>query len=271
MKDFRSFEISDPQFEPDNLRFITIKSENLKGRGDCTVFLPSGELEPGIPLVILLHGVYGSHWAWTYKINVHKIALKLMQEKKIAPMAIAMPSDGLWGDGSGYLDHNNKNFEKWIIDDVPAMVRKGIPQVNENSQLFIGGLSMGGFGAMRLAAKYAKHFLGVSAHSSITNMEDFSTFLTEKEIEYYKNNFGKEEISEYILANKDNVPSIRFDCGENDPLVESNRKLHNTLLEHGITHQYEEYKGGHSNEYWSANIHRSLIFFNRIKELVVKK
>ncbi|WP_332369533.1 hypothetical protein [Spirosoma telluris] len=66
---FRTIELSDPAYEQDGLRYITVKTPNLKGRGDITVWLPSPELigpEP-LPLVILLHGVYGSHWAWPLK------------------------------------------------------------------------------------------------------------------------------------------------------------------------------------------------------------
>lgn len=109
---FRTTEISNPDFESDNLRYITVKSKNLKGRGDIFVFVPPGENLKDLPLVILLHGVYGSAWVWTQKGGVHNTALEMIQQEKIKPMVIAMPSDGLWGDGSGYLPHNNKDFEK---------------------------------------------------------------------------------------------------------------------------------------------------------------
>ena len=56
---FRTIEISDLQFECNNLRFITVKTANLKGRGDICVFVPPGNDSARIPLVILLHGVYG--------------------------------------------------------------------------------------------------------------------------------------------------------------------------------------------------------------------
>jgi len=80
-KRFRTLEISNPAYQPENLTFVTLKSSNLMGRADCTFFIPPQLSFSGndIPVVILLHGVYGSHWAWTFNINVHNIALKLIE------------------------------------------------------------------------------------------------------------------------------------------------------------------------------------------------
>ena len=72
MEEFRTTEISDPKFESDNLRFITVKSKNLKGRGDICVFVPPMQNVENLPLVILLHGVYGSAWVWSKKAGVHQ-------------------------------------------------------------------------------------------------------------------------------------------------------------------------------------------------------
>ena len=80
-----------------------------------------------LPLVILLHGVYGSHWCWSLKGGAHRTADHLVRTGQIRPMVLAMPSDGLWGDGSGYLPHNARNFERWILDDVPKAVAEALP------------------------------------------------------------------------------------------------------------------------------------------------
>ena len=135
MSRFRTTEISDPQFESDNLRFITVKTEHLKGRGDLCVFVPEGVSAANLPLVVLLHGVYGSAWIWAHKAGVHRTAQRLIEAGRIKPMVIAMPSDGLWGDGSAYLPHNALNFEKWddykltkkigLLDKIGEMVGEG--------------------------------------------------------------------------------------------------------------------------------------------------
>src|ERR1700748_3815186 len=58
---FRTIEVSNPQFEANNLRFITVKTPNLKGRGNICVYVPPSVNKNDIaPIVILLHGVYAS-------------------------------------------------------------------------------------------------------------------------------------------------------------------------------------------------------------------
>src|SRR6202012_2261454 len=140
MSKFRTIEVSDPQFESNNLRFITVKTPNLKGRGDICVYAPAGTRHTHtLPIVILLHGVYGSAWNWPMSPGVHLRVDELIKKGELHPIILAMPNDGLGGDGSGYLDHNCYNFEKWIVEDVPAAVRETIKGAKSDSPLFISG------------------------------------------------------------------------------------------------------------------------------------
>ncbi|MDX1701731.1 MAG: alpha/beta hydrolase-fold protein [Melioribacteraceae bacterium] len=256
----REISVSDPKHEVENLRYLTVQSSYLKGRADITVFVPPGnEQISDLPVAILLHGVYASHWAWTRHMNVHNIALDLIEKGELPPMVLVMPSDGLWGDGSGYLAHSGFDFEKWIAEDVIEAVSRVITQIGDNSKWYISGLSMGGYGALRIGAKYSNVFSAFSGHSSITNFEGFKLYIDDVN-PYYKNN-RDEAVIDYLLKYKDKLTSFRFDCGVDDSLIDHNRKLHNSLGEYGINHNYEEFKGGHNAKYWKENIIRSLIFF----------
>ncbi len=259
---FRTTEISNPDFEYNNLRFITIKTPHLKGRGDICVFVPPDPGSGPIPLLILLHGVYGSAWAWTLKGGVHVTAMEMIRNAEIKPMAIAMPSDGLWGDGSAYLPHNGYNFEKWVVDDVPQAVIENIPAVTATSKLFIGGLSMGGFGALRMGAKYAEKFQAISAHSSITDIEQMPLFVEEDLRHYYQAKPEETSVLAVIREHRYHLPAIRFDCGTDDLLIEQNRALHQQLTDENIKHEYCEFEGGHEWPYWQKHIRDSLLFFN---------
>jgi putative tributyrin esterase len=261
---FRTTELSDPQFECNNLRFITVKTTNLKGRGDICVFVPPFENLKDLPVVTLMHGVYGSAWIWAHKAGVHFTALKMMQEGLIKPMVIAMPSDGLWGDGSAYLPHNNLNFESWIVDDVVDAVIENIECTSKNSDLFISGLSMGGYGALRLGAKYPEKYKAISGHSSITNKNQMHLFVEESEDNYSQENPINEDVFELILQNKKQLPNIRFDCGKDDLLIEHNRKLHQNLTEANIPHIYQEFDGKHEWSYWHEHIKDTLLYFNAL-------
>lgn len=262
MPQFRTVEISDPQFERDHLRFITLKSAHLKGRGDICVFVPPG-LTPDttVPVVLLLHGVYGSAWSWALRTGVHIQALDMIRTGALPPMIIAMPSDGLWGDGSGYLPHHALDFEKWITEDVPAVLQQHITGAGPGSPLFICGLSMGGFGALRIGVKYSQLFHGISAHSAITSLPQMKLFVEEPLDGYAQPQKVDEDVLATMLHYRQHIPPLRFDCGTEDELLQPNRALHEALTAAGIAHDYAEYAGGHEWPYWQRHVITSLRFF----------
>jgi S-formylglutathione hydrolase FrmB len=261
---FRTIEVSDPRFGFEGLRWVTVKSPALRQRADLTLFVPQQvDQSHSIPLVILLHGVYGSHWAWALKGGAHRTAAKLIAAGEIPPMVLAMPSDGLWGDGSGYLRHAHQDFERWIVEDVPAAARAAVPALDVSSPLFISGLSMGGFGALRLAAKYPEKFRGAGGHSSMTHFDQHTQFVEEP-----LNSYGcvpeDRSVFETMTRNRAKLTPFRFDCGTEDPLLEVNRQLHTQMESAGIAHQYAEFPGGHEWPYWEEHLKDMLRFFGAL-------
>src|SRR3569623_1670551 len=217
MSRFRTVEISNSQFETNGLRFITVKSPNLKGRGDICVYAPSQAAKTDtLPVVILLHGVYGSAWSWAFSSGVHLKLDQLIKSGELPLMILAMPSDGLWGDGSAYLPHNGYDFEKWIAEDVIDIVNGCINGANRNSPLFISGLSMGGFGALHIGAKYGYKFRGMSGLSSITSLPQIKLFVQESLKSYVQQNVIDEDLLDTFKHYRHQLPPIRIDCGSND-------------------------------------------------------
>jgi len=262
MSKFRTIEISDPDKERDGLRFITVKSQNLKGRGDICVFVPENTTDTeNLPLVLLLHGVYGSAWVWAMKGQAHLTANQLIAQQKIRPMVLAMPSDGLWGDGSAYQSLASGNYEKWIVEDVPAAVQEAVPNVTNKSPVGIAGLSMGGFGALRLGATYPEKFSAISAHSAITAIEQMKLFVEEPLTHYQPAETPDSSVFLTMKKNRDRLPPIRFDCGQQDLLIDYNRQLHAQLLEENIPHTYQEFTGSHEWPYWQQHLTDTLLFF----------
>jgi putative tributyrin esterase len=264
MSKFFTTEISNPENEFDHLRWITVKSKALHKRADITCYVPSQVgVEVVLDVVILLHGVYGSHWAWAMNGGVHRTANRLIQRRKMRPMVLVMPSDGLHGDGSGYLKHQEEDYEMWIVEDVIDVVKEQIAGVTDQSNIFISGLSMGGYSALRLGAKYPTIFRSFSGLSSITEFNQLSMFLEKHEFEKLNALVSeKENVLDCTLANKENIAPFRFDCGTEDILIEFNRKLHNDLVENNIRHTYVEHPGAHQWIYWQTHIEESLLFFN---------
>lgn len=264
MSKFRTTEISDPRYERNNLRFLTINSPALKGRGDISLFLPEGwEEMRDLPLLTLMHGVYGSHWAWPFKGGAHVTAREMIAAGELRPLAVAMPSDGLWCDGSGYLVHKTADYEAWIVEDVRDAVLENVPAVTARSKQFIAGLSMGGYGALRLGAKYPHAYTAISAHSAITDFAQFAAFVDKPLEDYPLADFDDLSVLYWIKENASHLPPLRFDCGIDDSLIEVNRTLHRELEAAGIAHDYEEFPGEHSWDYWILHLRDTLRFIDR--------
>ena len=210
---------------------------------------------------ILLHGVYGSAWVWAMKGGAHLTAKHMMERGTIRPAIIAMPSDGLWGDGSGYLAHEAQDFAQWIVTDVPKAIRENISCASEKSKICIGGLSMGGYGALKLGAEFPDVFSAISAHSAITKFSEMALFV-EEALDSFKLCDTENDVIDVIKRNPKDLPAIRFDCGKNDDLLEGNRLLHGQLDSFGVNHTYEEFAGGHEWEYWQKHVESSFRFFD---------
>ena len=257
MSPFLTTELSDPRFEVDGLRQATVYSRALGRRGDCTLWAPANVTGP-IPLVILLHGVYGSHWAWAHKAGVHRIAAELIAAGALPPLALAMPSDGLFGLGSGYVQHAAGDFRAWILSEIPELAAAALDAVSPESPLALAGLSIGGFGALLLGATGGEQVRAVAGLSSITDFAQMQMFVGD--ISGYDVADDDRSVLAAMLANRDHLPAIHFDCGDTDPLIEPNRALHAALDDAGIAHSYVEYSGGHEWPYWENHIGAALQF-----------
>lgn len=263
---FRTVELSDPRFEHEGIRHMTVKSPALSRRGDLSLHVPRGVSDRGYEgLIILLNGVYNSHWGWLYHAGVHRTAQRLIDSGAMRAMVLAMPSDGLWGDGSAYLAHGSEDAERWIMEDVVKACRLAVPQLQPSAKLFLTGLSMGGFGALRLGAKWASAVSGISAHSAITHISEMTQFVEEPLSAYVGPDGSQDELDplHWLRKNRAALPPIRMDCGVNDTLLAGNRRFHRLLTEERIEHTYEEFSGGHEWPYWELHVEKTLLFFEK--------
>ncbi len=266
MPRFPNAQLSAPIPGNENLRFLNFRGDALPQRADVLIYLPPcAEKLRHLPLLLLLHGVYGCQWNWWLNGSIDRTATKMLRSGDMPPIMIAMPSDGLWGDGTGYVPYIHGNYEKWIVEDIPACLGDLFPQLSTN-RFFLAGLSMGGFGAMRLGMKYASRTLGISAHSSVTDLAQLSRF-----IPYPPETFlfaGERDISllHWAETNRSHLPPLRFDCGTEDPLIEDNRRLHQELTKLDVSHKYEEFPGNHDWPYWTEHVRSTLAFCKDVLE-----
>src|SRR5690606_380220 len=195
-----------------------------------------------LPAARPLGGARGSHWAWAVRAGAHGTAGRLIAAGAIPPMALLMPSDGLWGDGSGYVRHRDQDFEAWIVEELPALAAAAAPGCSADSPLLLAGLSMGGFAALRLAGKHPGRFRAVAAHSAMTELAQYDALLAESREAWRPD--ARDASALVALESATRLPPLRFDCGRDDAFIEANRALHAALDARRIAHQYAEHEGG---------------------------
>jgi S-formylglutathione hydrolase FrmB len=173
---------------------------------------------------------------------------------------LLMPSDGLWGDGSGYVMHADHDVEHWIVGEMPALAQNLVAGCSARSPLLVAGLSMGGFGALRLAGKYPDRVAAAAALSAVTDATQFDALIEETRAGWSATAADRSVLAA-LSADNAPLPALRIDCGLDDPYLEANRELHRELQRAGIAHRYAESPGGHDWDYWSVTLEHTLRFF----------
>ena len=122
---------------------------------DYLAYLPDGH-ETGrlrYPVLYLLHGYGQDRYEWVTKGQVQRLADAMIRDGEIPPCVIVMPSAGT----SWYLDGPEKMETAVMGDLLPEMERR-YRLIGERLGRAIGGVSMGGYGALRLALRYPERF-----------------------------------------------------------------------------------------------------------------
>jgi S-formylglutathione hydrolase FrmB len=176
-------------------------------------------------------------------------------------MVLAMPSDGLYGIGSGYLQRAGENAERWIVQEVPEATKLAFPSA-DLSNVSIAGLSMGGWGALRLAARHPGRYRAAVGISPLTRLAQIAAYAPQRLRSKHAPHVAYPELAELLSNGRAQLPPLRISCGVDDPLIQDVQVLHKRLLNSGVEHQYAEVLGGHTWDCWAAEIYEALVFVN---------
>lgn len=122
-----------------------------------TIYLPTGYRHDGarIPVLYLLHGNNGDANDWITQGHLQAAADALIEHKEMPPVAIVMPQGGTdW-----YVDRKEK-METAFFDDLLPEIESHYAVSTQRGGRMIGGVSMGGFGALRYAMTQPELFCG---------------------------------------------------------------------------------------------------------------
>jgi S-formylglutathione hydrolase FrmB len=130
------------------------------------IYKPDGRApSAGWPVLYLLHGLHGGFRDWATLGGIQSTLDRLIAEHAIRPLVVAMPDAG----NSWYVDSASVggpgNFETAILEDLPLWIETALPVRHDRGGRAIAGLSMGGFGALRLALKRPDRYGAVASLS----------------------------------------------------------------------------------------------------------
>ncbi|TDV26699.1 enterochelin esterase-like enzyme [Paraburkholderia caballeronis] len=135
----------------------TFHSAALERDWPYLVYLPAGYRADAAryPVLYLLHGNNGNAMDWVTQGQLQATADALIAQREIPPVVIVMPQGGTdW-----YVDRKERMETAFFRDLLPD-VETHFAVENERGGRAIGGVSMGGFGALRYAMLHPDEFCG---------------------------------------------------------------------------------------------------------------
>jgi S-formylglutathione hydrolase FrmB len=138
----------------------------------------------------------------------------------------------------------------------------------------IGGISMGGYGALRFAFKYPQMFVSVAVHMPALLEElphgsgdvGLTAFLGNAFGSPLNERFWKEN-TPFVYARTANLQGLKiyFDCGEQDNygFNAGVRQLDKLLTARHVPHEAHIYPGGHNMQFVSQHLEASMAFQSR--------
>lgn len=204
----------------------------------------------------LLHGVFGSQMDWVSGTSIQRWA----EEKNLA---VVMPS----GENMFYLDQPKMHnyYGRFIGEELVELTRRMFPLSRKKEDTFIGGLSMGGYGALHNGLVYHDTFGSIASLSGANAFEYPSSTLFYGSREHLELLYGSLEEAQKSDKNTDWLfnqcgregrtdQKIYLACGTEDTLLNRNRAWAAQLEKIGFDVTYEEGPGGHEWDFWNRYI-----------------
>lgn len=211
------------------------------------------------PTLYLLHGLSDDHTIWQRRTSIERYVASM-------GLAVVMPNAGR----SFYTDmkHGYKYFT-FISEELPKIARQFFPLSEKREDNFIAGLSMGGYGAFKIALSCPEKYEAAASLSGALDMADLAKHdpLLDKHELY--NVFGdldsiansKNDL--FYLVNKISSsnspkPKLYQCCGKEDFLYNNNQTFRNFISKTTLDYTYDEGPGMHDWTYWDAEIQKIL-------------
>jgi S-formylglutathione hydrolase FrmB len=248
---------------------VNFYSDTLASRCSMNVLLPQRKVReahqnyhPPFRVLYLLHGYSDDHLVWHHRTSIEWYAEGLN-------LAVVMPSV----QNSFYTDmaHGGKYFT-FLTEELPSLLHELFPISTKREETFVAGLSMGGYGAFKLAFSRPDLYAAAASLSGAVDIRERVKVNDEPNnqawLDNMRNNFGDlakisgspHDLFELVhlcspLAVK---PRLFQCCGTEDFLYADNIRFRDLIQSLGFDYTYTESSGDHRWEYWDMMIQEVL-------------
>ena len=211
------------------------------------------------PTLYLLHGLSDDHTIWTRRTSIERYAAG-------RALAVVMPSAGR----SFYANMaQGGRYWTFIGKELPALARGFFPLSDAREDNFVAGLSMGGYGAFKLALCRPQCFAAAASLSGALDVAGFSEGWQEERNAEMAQIFGPLDklpgsehdlfhLAQKAVSDGARLPALFQCCGTEDPLYEGNIRFKRHAERLGIPVHYVEGPGAHEWGYWDRLIQEVL-------------
>jgi S-formylglutathione hydrolase FrmB len=287
------------------------ESNALGVRKHAVVYLPPSyakDTTRRYPVVYYLHGLSGTETDWAAKGSID-VAADSLFARGTPEMIIVLPdgddgwyttwttqvayrtcADTIKTESADRYCTQRQRYDDYIARDLVRHIDAKYRTINDAGRRGIGGLSMGGYGALSIALRYPDVFSAAASHSGVVSPlyagpkpfkepVHYATTVDElrpttggfwgRYLLYWGTDLARwreadpAHIAEALRRRGGRMPALYFDCGVDDGFVEQNRALHAELTRLQITHTYQEFPGAHTWKYWSTHVRESLAWMGR--------
>ncbi len=232
------------------------------------------------PVFYLLHGVTDDQTAWIQFGEANRTEDRGIADGTAAPCIIVMPAAKLTfyvNDFNGRYPYEDMFFNE-LIPHIDAAYRT-LPRKEFRA---VGGLSMGGYGALLYAMRHPDMFASCVAFSAAVWTDETIVAMDSADFERYHGVFydsphkaGKDRITPYWVehnpldiagpATAERLRTVRWyiDCGDDDNLSKGNCQLHILFRDLKIPHEFRVHDGAHTWSYWRTYLHDGLEFISQ--------
>jgi len=195
----------------------------------------------------LLHGLSDDHTIWMRRTSIERYAAEY-------GICVVMPCGGK----SFYTDMKyGMKYYTFIAKELPKIIQDLLPVSDKREDNYIAGLSMGGYGALKIAMRECDSFCAGAGLSSVADIrrENFR----EIEIPIFGENLEVPDDDDlFKLAEKyssnPNKPRIYMGIGTGDFMYDDNIRLRKHFESLDFDYTYRESEGVHSWVFWDEYI-----------------